>query len=124
MDQDIFAGLGNIIKNEVLFILKLHPDTPASALSSAMRRQLVQEARDYSLRFYRWKKAGDLKKHWQIFRKQKCADCGRPLVKVETGKSQRVSYYCSVCQPLNAASARAMRGSYGKRSAHEASPGV
>lgn len=124
MDQDIFAGLGNIIKNEVLFLLKLHPDTPVSALSSSMRRQLVQEARDYSLRFYAWKKAGELKKHWKIFRKQKCADCGRPLVKEETGKSQRVSYYCSVCQPLTAVSARTMRGSYGKRPAHEAGAGV
>jgi endonuclease-8 len=124
MDQDIFAGLGNIIKNEVLFILKLHPDTSTSTLSSSMRRRLVQETRDYSLQFYRWKKAGELKKHWKIFRKQKCADCGRPLVKEETGKSQRVSYYCSVCQPLQAVSARATKGIYGKRPAHEASAGI
>jgi endonuclease-8 len=61
MDQDIFAGLGNIIKNEVLFLLKLHPDTPTSSLNAGMRRRLVQEVRDYSLQFYRWKKAGELK---------------------------------------------------------------
>jgi endonuclease-8 len=125
MDQDIFAGLGNIIKNEVLFLLKLHPDTPISSLSSSMRRRLVQEARDYSLQFYRWKKSGELKKHWKIFRKQKCADCGRPLVKEETGKSQRVSYYCSVCQPLNAFFPRlSTRVMYGKRRTHEASAGI
>ncbi len=124
MDQDIFAGLGNIIKNEVLFLLKLHPDTPASALGSGMRRRLVQEARDYSLRFYRWKKAGELKKHWKIFRKQKCADCGRPLVKEETGKSQRVSYYCSNCQAMNTMPACAAKGMYDKRSAHQSSAGI
>ncbi len=123
MDQDIFAGLGNIIKNEVLFNLKLHPDTPISSLGSAMRRKLVQEVRDYSLRFYRWKKAGELKKHWKIFRKQKCADCGRPLVKEETGKSQRVSYYCPVCQPLTFVSARSSKANYDKGQAREVAGG-
>jgi endonuclease-8 len=121
MDQDIFAGLGNIIKNEVLFLLKLHPDTPTSSLNAGMRRRLVQEVRDYSLQFYRWKKAGELKKHWKIFRKQKCTDCGRPLVKEETGKSQRVSYYCPVCQSLTPVSVRSVRTMYGKRTPHEAS---
>jgi endonuclease VIII len=98
MDQTLFAGVGNIIKNEVLFTLKLHPEARVGSLSPAQRRALVKETRDYCFRFYEWKKRFELKRHWQVFRKPKCPSCGHAVTKRKTGTLQRVSHFCARCQ--------------------------
>ena len=41
LDQDIFAGVGNIIKNEVLFRIRLHPLSTIGAMPAAKLRALV-----------------------------------------------------------------------------------
>ncbi len=56
LKQEIFAGVGNIIKNEVLFRAKIHPETLVSSLSEKKLNEMVKDARDYSLLFYEWKK--------------------------------------------------------------------
>jgi endonuclease VIII len=56
LDQEIFAGVGNIIKNEVLFRLRLHPRVKLNALTKIELHLLAREARLYSLQFYVWKK--------------------------------------------------------------------
>lgn len=48
LDQDVFAGLGNIIKNEVLFRIRVHPLSPVGALPAARLRELVAQARKYA----------------------------------------------------------------------------
>lgn len=98
MNQSVFAGVGNIIKNEVLFNLHLHPEALTGDLSEKQLRLLVKEAREYSFRFYEWKKAYELRKHWQIYRKRKCPRCGLPVEIRKTGKGQRTSYFCLGCQ--------------------------
>ena len=45
LDQDIFSGVGNIIKNEVLFRIRVHPLSTVGALPAPKLRQLVDEAR-------------------------------------------------------------------------------
>jgi endonuclease-8 len=101
MDQNIFAGVGNIIKNEVLYNLKLHPETKISDLTASEQAALVKETRKYSLNFYKWKKAGVLKRHWQIFRRKECPLQHGPVIKRPTGKGERLSHYCEICQPLS-----------------------
>jgi endonuclease VIII len=98
MDQTIFAGFGNIIKNEVLFRLKMHPETLVEELSPAQASALVAEAHRYSLQFYRWKKANVLKRNWLIFRKRTCPECGGAVTKRPTGKLKRMSHFCENCQ--------------------------
>ncbi|GGY71797.1 endonuclease [Cellvibrio zantedeschiae] len=51
LDQDIFAGVGNIIKNEVLFRVRVHPLSAVGALPAAKLRTIVEEARNYSFEF-------------------------------------------------------------------------
>jgi len=75
LDQDIFAGVGNIIKNEVLFRIRVHPLSPVGALPPARLRALVEQARQYSFDFYEWKKAFVLKKHWLAHTKTICPRC-------------------------------------------------
>jgi len=98
MDQKIFSGLGNIMKNEVLFNLKMHPQTQVQDLSPARVRALVREAESYAWKFYEWKKANVLKRNWQIMRKKKCPECGGKVTKKPTGKLQRLSHFCARCQ--------------------------
>jgi endonuclease-8 len=100
MNQDIFAGVGNIIKNEVLFNLHLHPETPIGNLSTYQIKKLIKEARDYSFKFYEWKKVYELRKHWMIYKKRKCPRCELPVLSRKTGKGDRRSYYCTGCQFL------------------------
>ena len=100
MDQTIFSGIGNIMKNETQFNLKLQPETRIEALSPAQLRSLVKEARAYAFQFLEWKKAGVLKRNWKIFRKKKCAICERAVKKRPTGKLKRISHYCTHCQKL------------------------
>ena len=98
LDQDIFAGVGNIIKNEVLFRIRLHPLSTIGALPPAKLRELVEQARRYSFDFYEWKKQYVLKKHWLAHTKRTCPRCNIPFVKAHLGLTQRRSFYCETCQ--------------------------
>jgi endonuclease-8 len=98
MDQSIFSGVGNIIKNEVLFLLKYLPQRKVDTLSDKKLLEFVREAQDYSWKFYYWKKNYELKKHWLIMRKKTCPNCGGPVTREETGKRKRLSHYCKNCQ--------------------------
>lgn len=98
MDQYIFSGVGNIIKNEVLFRVKLHPEEVIEKLSTPQLRKLVNETRKYCFQFYEWKKENILRKNWLIFKKKKCPVCERELKKKHTGKLLRRSFFCSLCQ--------------------------
>ena len=98
MNQDIFAGLGNIMKNEILFNLKMHPETLIRELTPKRVRDVVKEAEAYAWQFYEWKKANVLKRNWKIMRKKTCPTCERKVKKVATGKLQRISHFCAYCQ--------------------------
>lgn len=98
LDQNIFAGVGNIIKNEVLYRIKLHPESLIGNLKPKQLKDLVAEARNYSFDFYEWKKIYQLRKHWLIYKKRKCRRCEIPVVTNHTGKGKRYSYYCENCQ--------------------------
>ena len=98
LDQDLFAGVGNIIKNEVLFRIRVHPLSTVGALPAPKLRELVDEARHYSFQFYEWKKQYVLKKHWLAHTKRTCPRCDIPLEKAYLGRTNRRSFFCDNCQ--------------------------
>jgi endonuclease-8 len=98
LDQNIFAGVGNIIKNEVLFRIRLHPLSKVGALPPRKLAQLVDEARRYSFDFLAWKKAFVLRKHWLAHTKRTCPRCGIALSKAHLGATDRRSFWCERCQ--------------------------
>lgn len=100
LEQDIFSGVGNIIKNEVLFRIKVRPESLVGKLSRPKINQLVTEARHYSFQFLEWKQKYELKKHWLAHSKKICVNCGRSLVKKITGIKKRRSFFCTHCQKL------------------------
>ncbi|OJV54111.1 MAG: endonuclease [Bacteroidetes bacterium 43-16] len=100
LDQDIFAGSGNIIKNEVMYRLQLHPLNTISELPQKALAQLVKATPEYAFDFLRWKKAGSLKKHWLAHTQSTCSRCDLPMQKAYLGKTKRRTYYCDNCQKL------------------------
>jgi len=100
MDQEIFSGVGNIIKNEVLFRIGIHPETLIGNLPVKKLNELISEARNYSFDFLKWKSKNVLKKHWQIYHQKQCPKCGAEVTKKDTGKGKRSSFFCEKDQIL------------------------
>jgi endonuclease-8 len=101
LDQSVFAGVGNIIKNEVLFRIRVHPESSVGALSPRKLGELVTQAREYSFDFLQWKKAYVLKKHYQVHTKTICPRDGNRLsYRKHLGRAQRRAFFCDACQRL------------------------
>lgn len=98
LDQDIFAGVGNIIKNEVLYLTRIHPETLVGNIPPRKTTALIKAAREYSFDFLKWKRAFELKKHWLAYTKKECKRCDLPILKRYCGKTRRRTFYCSNCQ--------------------------
>jgi endonuclease VIII len=102
LDQQIFSGVGNIIKNEVLWRMKLHPLTTIQNITSAKLEKLMAEIVRYSFEFLQCKKQDILSYHWNAYSQKKCKRCYNDIIKKNIGKRKRVSYYCEYCQKLKA----------------------
>ncbi|MDO9420864.1 MAG: DNA-formamidopyrimidine glycosylase family protein [Herminiimonas sp.] len=98
LDQTIFSGVGNIIKNEVLFRIRIHPLSTIGGLPAPKLRALVEQAREYAFDVLKWKRAFVLKQHWLAHTKLICPRCNIPFSKVHLGKTKRRSFYCERCQ--------------------------
>lgn len=100
LDQEIFAGVGNIIKNEVLWRVRIHPETKVKNIIPSEVKNLIAETKKFSLLFYKWRKAFVLRKHLEIYQKSICPRCGTKVERKKTGKRNRISHFCPVCQML------------------------
>lgn len=97
LEQDFFAGVGNIIKNEVLFRQKVHPLSTVGNIPLAKLKKIVGDTRIYSFLFLEWKKKNELKKHWEAHRKKVCPRDNIPYQIKNLGKKKRKAYYCEQC---------------------------
>lgn len=103
LDQAVFAGVGNIIKNEVLFRIRVHPESRIGALPPRKLGEMIRQARQYSFDFYAWKKAFVLRKHYQVHTRTVCPRDGNRLsYRARLGHAQRRAFFCEQCQILYA----------------------
>lgn len=100
LDQHLFAGVGNIIKNEVLFRIRVHPLSRIGAMPPEKLKELVTEAVRYSFQFLEWKKQFILKKQWQAHNQRECPRDHVRFQRLHLGKTHRRSFFCSLCQEL------------------------
>ncbi|MBC7488577.1 MAG: endonuclease [Cytophagaceae bacterium] len=105
LDQNVFTGVGNIIKNEVLFRVKIHPESLVSALPTKKLKELVKVVRQFSFDFYNWKNKNQLNKNLNIYSKKKCQRCGIPNHTAYIGKGKRLPCFCANCQVMYASEA-------------------
>jgi endonuclease-8 len=52
LNQSVFAGVGNIIKNEALFNGKVHPLSIAGKIPKTKLETIARAAREFSMLFY------------------------------------------------------------------------
>jgi endonuclease-8 len=100
LEQDIFAGVGNIIKNEILYRVGVHPESIVGKIPNAKLNKLIDETRIYSFQFLEWKRKYELKKHWLAYTKKICLKCNLPIIRKHTGVKKRRSFICTNCQTL------------------------
>jgi endonuclease-8 len=98
LDQQIFSGVGNIIKNEVLYRIKVHPENSINVLPPLKLSALIKEARNYSFDFLKWKREFTLRRHWLAHTKRTCLRCDLPIIKKYCGKTKRRTFFCNGCQ--------------------------
>jgi endonuclease-8 len=118
----VTAGVGNLYKAEVCFLLGLSPwtlvrDAPDPARAIALSRELLLRNKDRPEQ----STTGELgrgRQHWVFERgRQRCFRCGTRIAVGEQGDGvyARVAYWCPRCQPgpspapLYGAAARAAR---------------
>lgn len=98
LDQTLFAGAGNIVKNEALFNIRRHPLTKLKDIPREDWPKLVHDIHDYCYNFYEWKKEFQLRKHWQVYKKRKCPVCDSKIQREKMGKGERSTFFCPKCQ--------------------------
>ena len=117
LDQRTVAGVGNIYADEALWRARVHPLTPAAALTPdeiralhrALRRALQQGiARQGStLRDYRTPdgEPGAMQHEFKVYGRggEPCERCGTPIEKIRV--AGRGTWYCPSCQRLRTAAA-------------------
>lgn len=98
LDQQIFSGSGNIIKNEVLYRTKIHPEALVQDLPAARLTALINGVVRYAFEFLQWKREGTLAEHWEAYAQKLCHRCRLPFSKKKTGKTNRPTRFCENCQ--------------------------
>ena len=98
LDQAIFSGVGNIIKNEVLFRVMVHPLSVAGKIPAARRRLLLKDVVDFCFLFLAWRKVNQLKQHLLVYGRKTCVRCAIPLHKSHPGTRTSATFYCNNCQ--------------------------
>ncbi|KAL8185065.1 UNVERIFIED_CONTAM: hypothetical protein K2H54_036359 [Gekko kuhli] len=99
LDQRHFSGLGNIIKNEVLYLAKIHPLSLGSLLPSSALTSLLDHAIQFSLEWFNSKLQGH-RLCPQIYGKDKCP-VGHEVMKGTFGPVdglKRLTWWCRQCQ--------------------------
>jgi endonuclease VIII len=98
LDQDIFAGVGNKIKDEILFNAKVHPASAIEKVPEKKKKELAQEAASFSFKYLDWKRTEVQDEHFKVHWKEVCPRDGTPIEKPKMGKQGRTTYHCPKCQ--------------------------
>ncbi|XP_060741647.1 endonuclease 8-like 3 [Tachysurus vachellii] len=99
LDQALLPGVGNIIKNEALFLTALNPAVKVKQLRSELVQHLVKMTRDFTLLFYQCRKGGSaLYKHCKVYKRSSCGQCSGVVTVCRLGNDNRMTYFCSRCQ--------------------------
>lgn len=107
LDQRVFSGIGNVYRAEILFLLGLHPETPALSLDRAAfdalwelsKRLLARGVKEKRIVTRDAPKGVRLRRHeaLHVYKKTRCGACGGAIRKLTI--AARAIYTCETCQP-------------------------
>ncbi len=105
LDQRNLAGIGNVYKCELCFLMGIHPRTPVADVPDlprlvALAHRVLDANRDRPVRVT----TGDSRRGrstWVYGRRGPCLRCGGPIAVETQGASDRdrVTWWCPACQP-------------------------
>ena len=111
LDQTVLSGVGNIYADESLWAARIHPETPARALSTRAANRLLAEVRavlekalaeggtSFDAQYVNVNgQAGYFAHSLNAYGRtgEPCPRCGRPIVRVSF--TNRSSHFCPHCQ--------------------------
>jgi endonuclease VIII len=113
LNQRVMAGIGNVFKSEILFLVGIHPFTQVSAIPDEALARVVDVARD-QLRANVLSRSQTLnvstgrtttrsldpnRKLWVYGRGgERCLKCGTSVESRKTGLDARLTFWCPACQ--------------------------
>ena len=106
LDQRNLAGIGNVYKSELCFLLGVTPWLPVGALPAdraaklpALAQRLLEANRDRPVRTTTGRRGQDLFVYGRAARP--CLRCGTPVRAADQGDGsrERPTYWCPACQP-------------------------
>jgi endonuclease-8 len=105
LDQRLLAGIGNVVRNEALFMERLNPWRPVEEVDDDALRRLVTTARTILQRGIAGIRVttGDPRpgnRLWVYRRANRpCRRCGTSIQFASQGELARDTYWCPSCQP-------------------------
>lgn len=101
LDQSILAGIGNVYRAELLFLVGVHPDTPGSAIEKATFDRLWKLARELLLRGVALNRivtvpGGKGRDRLFVYAQRQCRVCATPIARKTN--ALRTIYFCPTCQ--------------------------
>jgi endonuclease VIII len=100
LDQKIFAGSGNIIRNEVMFRCRIHPENEIANIPDKKLLEIADETANYAHDYYNWSIGHKLSKHLEAYGKEMCPRDHIPFHKEDLGKTKRHTFFCNVCEKM------------------------
>ena len=100
MEQEIFAGVGNIIRIESLYRAKIHPASLVKDIPEKKLVFLIETVVNYSYEFLEQSKTDTVKEKTLIYGRKICPKDKRELIIEEMGKVKRKTYVCPKCQKM------------------------
>ena len=115
--QSVLAGVGNVYKSEICFLLGHSPFRPANSLTQGQAEEIVALAQKllaanvledspdqivtYQGNRRTTRNSNPADRLWVYGRKnQPCRKCGTPIQRCIQGPDARSTYWCPHCQPL------------------------
>jgi formamidopyrimidine-DNA glycosylase len=113
LNQKIISGLGNIYVNEILFLVKLHPEIKSCELSLEQVQEIVKTSQKVLTKAIKWGGTtistfesqpgiiGYFQNKLQVHNRinKPCINCQTKIIKIKVGG--RGTYLCPVCQNHN-----------------------
>jgi endonuclease VIII len=92
MDQDIFTGVGNKIRNEALYRTGIHPQSIIAKIPPAKITKLINEVVNYAKIFYNQLKRKGVNDYFQVYQKDYAADGSAVTMKVLKKTNRKIFF--------------------------------
>jgi endonuclease-8 len=99
MDQNIFTGVGNKIRNEALYRAAIHPLSIVSKIPAVKITKLINEVVNYARIFYKQLQKDGVNDYFQVYQQNYAADGSEVTMKV-LPKSKRKIFFSEHRQRL------------------------